>query len=1221
MSFIKNGESQISEMISMDTALSNPDIFSRMADDSEILAQFKKVAAELKQIAPKAKDFLYFSAVMMHSAEASLLDTKGNIRKDAHGKNLTSTWEKTGESWRWICSDKNVLPYKNSNADIFPEEELIKAHKKWIGRPLCLDHKSSSVDMIRGVIVDTYYDYKCKRVIALCALDKVNYPDLARKVATGYATSVSMGVAVGKAICTDCGKVAKVESDFCDHMIRKSCYGEINVNLSPIELSIVVNGADPNAKIRHIVAAADSIANYVEQKSEQLNKLAEDETKDIELAKEVTDGLAEVQKTISNLQEKIHQLKENEETEQAHQNEQVSKANKEDLVIKNAQPMLIAISNRLEELDIKFNKLFSNKEIEMTTKQGYFQGAGGPNEPTPGKPKYEKEEADKIRNTQDKQIESAVDTGPVTGLFPGDEQKKKELQRIAESKLRRQAALERVKEIISGKTVEAYMQGAGGPNEPTPGKPKYPKEEADKIRANEDKQMNGNPPFPGVGKIDGLYDKDLETKKKWLRASLKAKFIKAGKADGTLDHGNSCWQVFADDKLIMTATVDEITGNRGDSLYNSIATRQFGLDLIAKIKSEGFEKAASLFKAAQDMPASMPPAPPVGAVNADPMTSTETVVDTGKSGDPKEMVAELLRQCQNNLSDLSKAFEAINNEPNNELNDFSNTAGESMEAAATVNLIGIQKKLSKAVRAGLKQIVAELKDHVEELNLAATVVNDEEIFKKASTEGKGALKTVVEDACADARKTLADSFKMMGVVMKYSRGTQSLIKRANKEMEMIKSAQVSLPGIGESSPQIEKSLQNLPGHQKRTNPTTGKTEHLKGGKWFADGTNMYWDGKEYLTAPAPVAHKPVPAGHAPVSGVGFDPGATEEGSHNMGLLSPEQRGKALEKANLPARKPDAAYKGVGAVDTVSKSPMVGKPSDLSNSAHAGEPAAHADDGADKEDAADANDVTVTKTDGTKAEMTKDVAKEVLKDASFDMTTKEGRAAYRAKLAKDVNSFNPVLDTAHPGGGFTTKLETKPTGDLAKVETLEEKHKAMVDVALAPPRVRKMAEEIEKYVKAGKIDPDKDFPGLIAQGLDADAVKYWKQLWNQAKDGGSQFASELIKEHAAAKVAEEKESYKVKVARAYALAYEMADRDLIGRDPSSLNVQVNEILSWANENFDSIKRLIARTPISKKASAMPQVGMIGTGDITIPAPEAEPSTFKVQLESLWTNKRY
>jgi intein/homing endonuclease len=77
------------------------------------------------------------------------------------------------------------------NCDIFPSSELKIAHKKWIGKPLCLDHKSSSVDMVRGVIVDTFYDEKKMRVVALCALDKVNYPDLARKVATGYACDVS----------------------------------------------------------------------------------------------------------------------------------------------------------------------------------------------------------------------------------------------------------------------------------------------------------------------------------------------------------------------------------------------------------------------------------------------------------------------------------------------------------------------------------------------------------------------------------------------------------------------------------------------------------------------------------------------------------------------------------------------------------------------------------------------------------------------------------------------------------------------------------------------------------------------------------------------------------------------------------------------------------------------------------------------------------------------
>ena len=34
-------------------------------------------------------------------------------------------------------------------------------------------------------------------------------------------------------------------------------------------------------------------------------------------------------------------------------------------------------------------------------RRAYWLGGGGINEPTPGKPKYNKEEADKIRNTEE----------------------------------------------------------------------------------------------------------------------------------------------------------------------------------------------------------------------------------------------------------------------------------------------------------------------------------------------------------------------------------------------------------------------------------------------------------------------------------------------------------------------------------------------------------------------------------------------------------------------------------------------------------------------------------------------------------------------------------------------------------------------------------------------------------------------------------------------------
>ena len=53
-----------------------------------ILADFKKTAADLKKVAPKAEDFLYFSAVMMHAAEAAGLHDDGTPRLNARGEQV-----------------------------------------------------------------------------------------------------------------------------------------------------------------------------------------------------------------------------------------------------------------------------------------------------------------------------------------------------------------------------------------------------------------------------------------------------------------------------------------------------------------------------------------------------------------------------------------------------------------------------------------------------------------------------------------------------------------------------------------------------------------------------------------------------------------------------------------------------------------------------------------------------------------------------------------------------------------------------------------------------------------------------------------------------------------------------------------------------------------------------------------------------------------------------
>lgn len=1215
---IKRAELQIDSVRETQDILGISELSSRLADDSDFLSEFRKTAAELKKIAPKAKDFLYFSAVMMHAAEAALLDEQGNIRKDAHGNDLTARWEVKGDSWKWLCSDPIIRPYKNNNGDIFPESQLIEAHKKWVGKPLCLDHKSSSVDFVRGLVVDTVYDPKHKRIIALCALDKLNHPDLARKVETGQAIAVSMGTGVNCAICTDCGRPARVEADFCDHMKHKSCYGEINIGLNPLELSIVMNGADQKAKIRHIVAAANSMAQYIEMKQAQIQKLSEDETKDIELASEMLKSLEEIEKQISATKEKLQQLKSNEEAEQAHY-EQKAAASESDLTVKQAEDSTKMLLDRIEQLDSKINKLFSEDYKMASTKQGYWQGGGGPNEPTPGKPKYEKEDSEKIRNTEDKQMSVPVTNDDPSKLFPGDEEKKRELQRLAE---RREQALKQAQEILAAKKEaakkEGYWLGGGGANEPTPGKPKYTKEDSDSTRDGDDKQMVGAPPFPGVGKVDSAYPGDLEEKKKWCRASLKAKFINAAKTDGTHDLGESRWQVYADDKLVLTvkvADVARVAGARSETMYSAIATKEFGKDLIAQIKNEGFDKVAGLYSVAQVAPSEMPPPAPtppnlmaggptspgldapmgnLGDMTGPAPTSGTSgdLPDMSKSGDPKEVMAELIKDLQNDAKDLAEAYSALSNEEPNELDDPEKLAGDQVLTTGAQ----MRKKLSQDLREGIKQTLAHFKTLADEVELAQTSLS------RPNAENDVALMTLVNSTIEDVQKALAESWNTRMAVVKYAKGTQNLVKRAQKLLN--KEAQL-LPGIGEESPQVEKSLQSLPGHDKRVNPASGKSETLKGDKWFADGTNMYWDGEKYVSVSAPAKKPAVPAGSAaPPAGMAYAPPAS--GEVNLGVMSPQDRGKALQMGDLKARQPGASHKGVADVDTASKAPMVGKPSNLSVSPHAGEAGAKADDGM-------ADDVTLTKGD-VKMEMSPDDAMKMMKGAE----TQEDRAARRAKLAEKALKYQEELKKAHPGGGFTTQLDNKPSDDLAKVETLEEQHARMEEVAKAAPAVKKAAEDIQKYVLAGKIDP-KDIDFLVSQGLDSAAASYWKKYYGQAPDGGSEFASNMIKDYVSKKAEEEKEVLKVKVARAFELAYEMAERGLCDNNPTAIKVQADDIANWSDDNFDRVKKMVARSPLTKKAMA--QVGLMHESGVVVPAPETESNDLRTALNGLFAHRTY
>jgi hypothetical protein len=1168
------------------------------AVNPEILENFRKVAANLKKIAPKAEDFLYFSAVMMHAAEAAALNDDGTPKLNAKGEHVEVGWNKQDGSWRWMSNDPSIKPYKNSNGDIFPEEELVKAYKKWVGKPLCIDHKSSSVDHVRGFIVDTYYDRGLKRVIALCALDKHNYPDLARKVATGYSNCVSMGTAVGRAICSDCGRVARAEQDFCTHMKTKSCYGEINVDLNPIELSIVVNGADPKASIKHIIAAANTLNSYVETKQKELEKLAEDTyvanlsfenkggdgfskdpgkvtnvsvtAKDLESFKKDVDKAIEdfqkLQSSISNeenMEEPGNQLASDQMTGPgltgpaadsglAPPTARYASANVGADTIAELREVTKTIEAKLSQMKQTLDKLAntSTKQTQEETmsgtqdlnKKGYYQGAGGVNEPTPGQPKYTKDPLnEELREKEDKQMVGQSPfpgVGPVDGMHPSPEsadpanelERKKMLARAEaeERAIRRQAIVNLAKGALENK--QAYFQNGlekGNVNTPTPGQVKYPKDKLnEQLRDYEDKQMVGQKPFPGVGPVDGMHPSpasaetpDEKKRKEMLqRASLRARFVKAANEDGTQNLAKSAWEVFLGDKLLLTASVDELSGGRTELMYDHIATKEFGSTLIAKVKKEGAEKVAKLYKTAQAEPAA--PAPEAGP-SGEPMPQAE---DTGKSGDPKENVLSLAEKVRDLSSDLVEGVRALTGEQaemgameGGEIPEMGATTASDSFSTATLNTL--RKQLNGALTDAMKEAVAELNDHQSELEMIAGLY-DKGAVSPSNTELVG---TLVQDAMNEAKTAVADGFQLMTAFVKYARGTQAIVKRAEMEAEL---------------------------------------------EALAEGETM----------------------------------TTEHDSHSDDDLM-----NLVQETNAD-------------LDAVK---------DLMSDEHSvdADPALDLDAALPTDDA---NEVNVDIKDPKALDMLPKGTAVVT--ASYD--SKEGRAALRAKLAADAlgkeddgeiqdmskAKFSDMLQEADRLADGQTQLDTKPSDSLGKVETLPEINKQMMDVAKAPPKVRKEAEAIYKLVSEGKLDP-KDLDALVAEGLDKDAVAYYKKYFGEV-DGGGEFATELVKEHVKAQLEAELGKYRVKLARSYELAYDMVERGLCHSDRAAVSSQVDEIMKFNDDSFESLKRVVAKhAPVLRKeAGRLPLVGMLGSGEVNGAAPTESDDWNQLSAAFAKTSKR-
>lgn len=492
---------------------------------AHIVERLEKHARKVQALAPKSDDFLYFTIIFLKSAEASLIDEKGDLKKVGR----ENAWGYFDENFKW---HGNVKPHKNNNGDIFPESELKIAARKWIGMPLCVDHKSDSVDGVRGIILDTYYDERLKQVVGLCALDKVNYPDLARKVATGVVRFGSMGTAVETSICTECQNKAKTAREYCDHILRRAAWGEINVGLKPMEYSLVVQPAEPGAMLLRCFA---SIKNHEEELKSYgvdnldglLNKLSIEQAETLDRVLNSVCG--ENGCSIDQRKGVVTAFLDHNNLTHMVKNASLTAEQEREVEFAEALAELKSATGKTpDDAPELFEPIFKafGREIgrdysqtgETVTSDGAT--AGDPQEPaTINSPKDSEDTPDYTSSGGDASLLAGVTepsesfgetggVGPESYAFASNNQSIKTLREeiMNESRLRKRAELRRR---------TAYHQGGAEGVEPS-GTYKDEGQRQEQIRDNEDKQMNLNP--TNLGGADGMVPGDKETKEKLKRA-------------------------------------------------------------------------------------------------------------------------------------------------------------------------------------------------------------------------------------------------------------------------------------------------------------------------------------------------------------------------------------------------------------------------------------------------------------------------------------------------------------------------------------------------------------------------------------------------------------------------------------------------------------------------------------------------------------------------------
>jgi hypothetical protein len=814
------------------------------------------------------------------------------------------------------------------------------------------------------------------------------------------------------------------------------------------------------------------------------------------------------------------------------------------------------------------------KESVMSNKLGYFQGTIEPNQ---GGTKYTPDPMQGKVREEDKFLD-AKPTGKVDEMFPGDKEIKEKLQRMAdveERKMFREAALEKAKAKIQK---GAYFQGT---TEPEIGKTMYKPDPLQMKVREEDKFLEGPKPFPGVGDVDGLFGDDLKEKEQLLRASLKAKFVKAA------SKAESCWVVFAGEKAVLKMSVHALSNGQPELFYDGIATKKFGENLLTQIKNRGLSSTQQILKSAQE-----PPPPPPAASPAPPPQhpsggAPEAPEQVGEQADPAKIVQDLEDLTDEMKAKITELTDGVAGPVGEDMKQLDGVEPAGADAFKSVSANVSSKKLQqmrKTVASKLIEetgsLISKIASQLKENQIAKEIYGSK--YNSLSRDQKEYLNELSAEAISDSKSLLKQSNMLTRSASNYAFG----VITAEKKMNLVKKAQDENFSTDDFSFEDEDEDEN-----EKEEGENDEDEDKKDYSLFEKPSSDEEPGSELDEEVERLVEKDL---------------AKEFGNHSE--EDEEDDLYAKDGKNKEENKEEKVLEEAEERLEVARKELEEAEKDLDLAKKDLEEAEEEEE----DEEVEVEEEEKEDEDDLKATFDIDPNKMQITQAGVQLSnlkSKAERTNARIKLAKEgLQSFEHFTDVAHPQGSVEMPGEHEKTQVEAKFHTPEGIKEFMLKLVAITPKVKKAIEQIDTFVREGKLEV-KDVDSLVSHGVDAEAVKYWKQFWGQAKDSqANEFAKKLTEPSVNSKSAEDKKIYEAKISRAYDLAYQMVANGSINQN--QVQQQASEIMSWNDAAFDTLKRTLSKNKGST-ANVVGNIGLLSAGDITLPGKVATASVETTQ----------